>query len=83
MGSSDAFELLESSLDLLANHHVGGATLSRQSHIHGDILLVFGGGLEANAVDESEVNDVDRNLRVVAILQCRQNLVLGNGRHSL
>ena len=60
-----------------------GAALGGESHVDGDVLLGFlrlvvtcadgvrasGHGFKADGVDEAEIDDVDRNLRVVAAFQ--------------
>jgi hypothetical protein len=61
--------LLDTGLDLGADVYVFGAALGGESHVDGYILLTFWQVIEANVVDQAEVNDVDGNLGIVALLE--------------
>jgi len=76
-----AGELFEARFDLVADHHMRGTPLSCQGHINGDILLIVGGSIEAHFIDQPKVYDVDRDLRVVALLERVENVNLSE-RHN-
>ena len=73
-------DLFESGLHLIPNHDVRGAALRGERRVHGHILLlgvVFPGRqLQAHVVDQTQVHDIDRNLRVIALLQSIENFPL-------
>ena len=56
-----------------------GAALGGESHIDGDVLLTFGDVVEADFIDQTEIDDVDGDFGVVALLECVQNVILGYG----
>ena len=68
MGRANTGQVFEASAHLIADLHVGGATLRGQGHIDGDVLLVFGDWFEAHVVDQAQIHDVNRNLGIVALL---------------
>jgi len=57
------------------------AALCGERHLYRDVLLIFGHGVETDLIDEAEIHDVDRDLRVVALLERAENIFLGN-RHT-
>ena len=71
--------MLDAGFDLGADVDVLGAALSGEGHIDGDILLAFGYVVEADVVDQAEIDDVDGDFGIVALLECVQNVILGYG----
>src|SRR5580658_8934560 len=74
VGVADAGELLDAGLYLSADIDVLGASLGGEGHIDGDILLAFGKIVEADFVDEAEVDDVNGDFGVVALTECVENV---------
>src|SRR5690348_5745529 len=77
-----SYELLDAGFYLLANGYMRWAALSCQSHIHSHILLLVFGRVEPNAIDQSQINNVDRNFRIVAVFQRGEHFVLSGGWHD-
>src|SRR5208282_6626650 len=50
-----------------------------EGHIDGDVLLTFGYVVEADFIDQAEIDDVDGDFGIVALLECVQNVILGEG----
>jgi hypothetical protein len=67
--------LLDAGLDLGADVDVLGAALSGEGHIDGDVLLTFGYVVEADFIDQAEIDDVDGDFGIVALLECVQNVM--------
>jgi hypothetical protein len=55
------------------------AALGCEGHIDGNVLLTFGHLVEANVVNQPEINDIDWDLRIVTLLKRVENVVLGDG----
>src|SRR5215467_8886217 len=77
-----ARELLHSRLHLIPNHHVCRASLGRQRHVHGDILLIILSRIDPDSVNQPEVNYVDWNFRIVAIFERGKDFFLGKSWHK-
>jgi hypothetical protein len=56
-----------------------GAALGCEGHVDGDVLLTFGHLVEADVVNQAEINDIDWNLRILTLLKCVEYVVLGDG----
>jgi hypothetical protein len=53
--------------------------LGGESHLYGDVLLLFGDGFEIHAVDQTEVHDVDGDLWIVTLAERGENVFLSKG----
>ena len=53
-----------------------GAALGGEGHFDRDVLLIFGHGIETHFIDEPEIHDIHWNLRVVALLECAEDVFL-------
>ncbi len=71
--------MLDSGLNLRADVDVLGAALGGEGHIDGDILLTFGCFVEADVIDQAEIDDVDGDFGIVTLPECVQNVVLDDG----
>src|SRR5579863_3613401 len=83
----DTRQLLDARFHLRADVDMLGAALRGEGHVHRDILLRFFGirsgcGRKVHVVDQAQIDDVDRNLRVVATLQRAQYVLFGNGHRE-
>src|SRR5262249_7359398 len=76
-----AGNLLQASLHLFADHHVSWTALSGKSHIDRDVLLVIRRRFKANIVNEPEIDDVNRNFRIVAVLKSCEYVFLSDDWH--
>ena len=84
---TDAGELFDAGFNLGADVDVLGAALRGEGHFDGNILLrsigILGrGGGKIHFVDEAKVDDVDRNLRIVATLESAQDVLFVKGWHE-
>ena len=68
-GIAHAGHLFHPGLDLFSDHDVRGAALGGQRHFHGHVLFFLRRGVETDPVDQSQIDNVDRNFRVVTLLQ--------------
>jgi hypothetical protein len=66
---------------LRADVDVLGAALGGEGHIDGDVLLTFGCVVQANVIDEAEVDDVDGDFGIVALPECVENVIVSK-RHE-
>src|ERR1022692_1328941 len=83
---ADAGQLLDAGFDLRADVDVLGAALRGEGHFDGDVLLRFvgivgGRGGKVHFVDQAQVDDVDRDLRIVATLQSAQDILFSDRGH--
>src|SRR5579862_2933286 len=63
---ADAGQLLQARFHLRTDVDVLGATLSRERHIDGDILLFVVGRREVHLVNQAKVDNIDRDFRIIA-----------------
>ena len=77
LGVADSGELFDPRFDLGADVDVFRATLCGEGHIDGHVLLVVGGGVKTNVVDQAEIDNVDGNLGIVALPESAENVFLG------
>ena len=49
--------------------NVRRTALGRERHFHGHVLFLFRRGVEADPVNQSQIDNVDRNFRIVTLLQ--------------
>jgi hypothetical protein len=68
-GIAHSGHLFHPGFDLLTDHDVRGTPLGGKRHVHGHVLLFFRRGFEADAVNQSQIDNVDRNFRIVTLLQ--------------
>src|SRR5207302_2769363 len=73
-------QLLQSRLHLHADVDVLRTALGGQRHIDADILLLLLGRSEVDLVDQPEIDNVHRDFRIIATLQCAQDILFGD-RH--
>ncbi len=59
------------------------AALGRQRHLDADILPLFRRGLQLDPIDQTQIHNVDGDLRVIALLQRAQNFFFGHHCHTL
>src|SRR5664279_2016730 len=82
IGVGDSWDAKQASLYVFRDLTRRGTTLGSKRHFD---LYVFAvgvgdfGGLDANFVDQSEIDNVDRDLRVKTFLECCVNFFLGYG----
>lgn len=87
-GLAELLESGEAVLDSLDDLVVGGAALRGHGDVDLDLLTRehagrVGIGREVDAVDESEVDDVDGQLGVVDVAECGEDVGLGEWGHLL
>ena len=67
---------------LFADLDMRRTALRGKRHLHRDVLFFLRGGVKTDAVDQSEIDDVDRNFRVVTLFQGAHNFVFGESGHG-
>lgn len=77
-GVADAGELLQARFYLGTDIDVLRAALRCQRQVDGDILFVVGCGVELYGIDEAEVDDINRDLGVVAAFERAQDVLFGD-----
>jgi hypothetical protein len=83
---ADAGQLLDAGFNLSADVYMLGAALRGEGHFDGYVLLgvvctMSGGGGKVHFVDQAKIDDIDRNLGIVAALQSTQHILFSDSGH--
>jgi hypothetical protein len=78
---ADAGQLLEAGFNLRADIDVFGATLGGKGHLDSNVLLLVFRRREIHFVNQTEIDNIDRDFRIIATPERTQDILFGDGWH--